>query len=106
MAAPIVLGLAFVVASVVFDSCRASPVTVCGAIREQALVECTDAFYDRYYRGGENGRESNWQRMKDGDRCQKFGADIYSFCSRCFRRESAFSAWGTGTPLCDDRDDR
>jgi hypothetical protein len=49
MAAPLVLGLAFVVASVAVNPglARNPPAAVCDAIRDKAFGECFDAFYDR-----------------------------------------------------------
>jgi hypothetical protein len=82
MAAPIVLGLAFVVASVAMNPglSRNPPAAVCDAIRDKAFSECFDAFYDSYYRGGENGKGSEWKEFYDGQRCHQLAENILSVC--------------------------
>ena len=80
MAAPLVLGLAFVVASVAMNPAlsRNPPAAVCDVVRDKAFSECFDAFYDSYYRGGENGKGSEWKEFYDGQRCHQLARIIQS----------------------------
>jgi len=50
------------------------------SVREIDVSECFDAFYDSYYRGGENGKGSEWKEFYDGQRCHQLAANILSVC--------------------------
>ena len=56
------------------------PDGICSLVREKALDECAIAFEDSYYKGGFSGRDMDWRRIRDGERCQNLGTNIYFAC--------------------------
>jgi hypothetical protein len=53
---------------------------LCDYVRETSLDECAIAFEDSYYKGGFSGKDMDWRRIRDDDRCQKLGTNVYYAC--------------------------
>jgi hypothetical protein len=78
----VVLMFGIVVVKYELINTKRNPVAkeMCASLRETAVDECAVAFEDSYYKGGFSGKDMDWRRIRDSNRCQNLGTNIYYAC--------------------------